>query len=178
MRAIGDLFVAPGVVITGDVRLAEGVNLWYGVIIRGDVAPITIGAGTNLQDGVIVHCDYDVPQEIGPGVVAGHGAILHGRAVGAGTLVGMGARLLGGSIIGPDCVIAGGSVVPAVEIPPRSLVMGIPGRVVRAVTDQEVAVTQAIAARYLTLARRYVAGEIPLQPIGFPPDDSSPRPRG
>jgi carbonic anhydrase/acetyltransferase-like protein (isoleucine patch superfamily) len=161
VRQVGGVFLAPGVVVTGDVTLAEGVNVWYGSVLRGDVAAITVGAGANLQDGVIVHCDHGCPQEIGPGVVAGHAAVLHGRRVGADTLVGIGARLLSGSDVGPGCVIAAGAVVTGGKVPPHSLVMGVPGRVVRLVTDEELERTKVIAARYLQLARRYAAGEFP-----------------
>jgi carbonic anhydrase/acetyltransferase-like protein (isoleucine patch superfamily) len=167
MRAFaGDVFVADTAVVTGDVRLAAGVNVWYGCVIRGDLAPIALGANVNLQDGCIVHTDLDVALEIEAGVVAGHAAILHGTRVGADTLVGIGARLLGGSVVGPECVIAAGTVVtPGQQVPPRSLVMGVPGKVVRSVTAEEVARTRAIAARYRELAARYAAGRI-ARPFG------------
>jgi carbonic anhydrase/acetyltransferase-like protein (isoleucine patch superfamily) len=162
MRAIGDIYLADGVVVTGDVRLSPGVNLWYGTVVRGDVAPITLHERVNLQDGCVVHCDYDRPQVIEAGVVAGHGAVLHGERVGASTLVGIGARLLSGSVVGPGCVIAAGAVVTERSVvPPRSLVMGVPGKAVRQVTDAELERTRAINARYLELARRYARGEIP-----------------
>ena len=88
----------------GDVHLAAGVNLWFNVVVRGDLARITLGPRVNLQDGVVVHTDYDVPQDIEEGVVAGHGAILHGRRIGAGSLIGMGAVVLSGSEIGAGVV--------------------------------------------------------------------------
>jgi carbonic anhydrase/acetyltransferase-like protein (isoleucine patch superfamily) len=162
MRALpGDIYLAENAVVTGDVRLAAGVNVWYGCVLRGDMARITLGEGVNLQDGCVVHTDLDAPLEIEPGVVAGHVAVLHGARVGAGTLVGIGARLLGGSVIGPECVIAAGAVVTeGVRVPPRSVVMGVPGKVVRPATPEEVARTRAIAARYRELARRYAAGEV------------------
>lgn len=162
MRSVGDIFLADGVVVTGDVRLSPGVNLWYGTVIRGDVAPVTLLERVNLQDGCVVHCDHDRPQVIEAGVVAGHAAVLHGERVGADTLVGIGARLLSGSVIGPGCVIAAGAVVAERSvIPPRSVVMGVPGKVVRAVTDAELERTRAINARYLELARRYARGKVP-----------------
>jgi carbonic anhydrase/acetyltransferase-like protein (isoleucine patch superfamily) len=145
--------------VTGDVVAAAGVNIWYGCVIRGDLARISLGAGVNLQDGCIVHTDLDAPQEIGPGVVAGHAAVLHGRSVGADTLVGIGARLLSGSVIGEECVIAAGSVVTEGKtIPPRSLAVGVPARVLRQVSPEEVERTRAIARRYAELARQYAAG--------------------
>jgi carbonic anhydrase/acetyltransferase-like protein (isoleucine patch superfamily) len=161
-RRVGDAFLAANAVVTGDVALAPGVNLWYGVVVRGDVAPITLGEAVNLQDGVIVHCDSDAPQVVEPGVVVGHAAVLHGVRVGSGTLVGIGARLLAGSVVGEQCVIGAGAVVPPGKVvPPRSLVVGLPGRVVRRVTDEEVETTRAICARYRELARRYSDGEFP-----------------
>jgi carbonic anhydrase/acetyltransferase-like protein (isoleucine patch superfamily) len=162
MRALpGDIFLAETAVLTGDVRLAAGVNVWYGCILRGDLAAITLGEGVNLQDGCIVHTDADAPLEIEPGVVAGHVAVLHGARIGADTLVGIGARLLGGSVVGPECVIAAGTVVTeGFRVPPRSVVMGVPGKVMRPATPEEVARTRAIAGRYRELARRYAAGEI------------------
>jgi carbonic anhydrase/acetyltransferase-like protein (isoleucine patch superfamily) len=168
MRRVGDVFLAPNAVVTGDVTLAPGANLWYGVVVRGDVAPIALGELVNLQDGVIVHCDADAPQVVEPGVVAGHAAILHGVRVGAGTLVGIGARLLSGSEVGEECVIAAGAVVPpGMRVPPRSLVMGVPGKVVRAATAEEIAKTRTICARYRELAERYAAGDVPW-PFGRP----------
>lgn len=160
MRAINDFYVAETAVVTGDVVLGREVNLWFGVIIRGDIARITLGPRVNLQDGVMVHTDHDAPQEIEDGVVAGHGAILHGRRIGKDSLIGIGATLLSGSEVGAECVIAAGTLVPqGKSIPPRSLVMGVPGKIVRAVTDEEVERTRRISARYLELARRYVQGE-------------------
>ena len=164
MRFVNNIFLAPTAVLTADVTCGPGVNVWYAAIVRGDVAPVTLGENVNLQDGVIVHCDFGVPNVIEPGVVAGHAAVLHGARVGTDTLVGIGARLLSGSDIGPECLIAAGAVVPpGMKVPPRSVVMGLPGRVVRPATADEVANTRAINARYRELARRYAGGE-----IGYP----------
>jgi carbonic anhydrase/acetyltransferase-like protein (isoleucine patch superfamily) len=160
MQAIQDFFVAPGVVVTGDVVLGPGVNLWYGTVIRGDLARVTLGPRVNLQDGCVVHTDHDMPLDLEEGVVVGHRAVLHGRRVGRDTLVGMGALLLGGCEIGAECLIAAGSLVAeGRRIPPRSVVMGIPGKVVRAVTDAELENTRRTCAGYLELARRYARGE-------------------
>jgi carbonic anhydrase/acetyltransferase-like protein (isoleucine patch superfamily) len=159
-RLANDVFLAPTATVTGDVVLGAGSNLWFGVVVRGDLARITLGERANLQDGVIVHTDTGVPLDIEPGLVAGHGAILHGRRIGADTLVGMGAILLGGSEVGPECLIAAGCVVAeGVTIPPRSLVMGVPGRVVRAVSPEQVANTRRINAHYVEMARRYADGQ-------------------
>jgi carbonic anhydrase/acetyltransferase-like protein (isoleucine patch superfamily) len=168
MRLVGTVFLSPSAVVTGDVTCGPGVNLWFGCVVRGDVAPIALGENVNLQDGVIVHCDSGVPNVVEPGVVAGHAAVLHGARVGADTLVGIGAKLLSGSEVGPECVIAAGAVVPpGMTVPPRSVVMGLPGKVVRPARPDEIALTRTINARYREMARRYAAGDI-AWPFGKP----------
>jgi carbonic anhydrase/acetyltransferase-like protein (isoleucine patch superfamily) len=162
MQTIQDFYIAPGVVITGDVSLAPGVNIWYGSVLRGDIARITLGPRVNVQDGCIVHADYDLPQDVGEGVVVGHAAVLHGRLIGRDSLIGIGARLLSGCEVGDECVIAAGAVVTeGRRIPARSVVMGVPGKVVRAVTPEELERTRAINAHYLELAQRYARGAYP-----------------
>jgi carbonic anhydrase/acetyltransferase-like protein (isoleucine patch superfamily) len=162
MQAIQDYYIAPTAVVRGDVVLSPGVNIWYSVVIRADLSRVTLGPRVNLQDGCIVHSDSDMPQVIEEGVVAGHGAILHGRLIGRHTLVGIGAKLLSGSEVGEECLIAAGAVVTeGRRIPPRSVVMGIPGKCVRAITAEEVERTHAISAHYLELAQRYALGAYP-----------------
>ena len=162
MQAIQDFYVARGAVVTGDVVLSAGVNLWYGVVVRGDLARITLGPRVNIQDGCILHTDHGEPQVLEQGVVVGHRAVLHGRRIGRDTLVGMGALLLSGCEVGEECLIAAGSLVTeGRRIPPRSVVMGVPGKVVRAVTPEEVQRTQAICASYLELAQRYARNAFP-----------------
>lgn len=157
-----DVFLAPNAVVCGDVTLGQGVNIWFGAVVRGDVAPIVLGEHVNLQDSVVVHCDAAVPQVIEAGVVVGHAAVLHGKRIGADTLVGIGARILSGCDIGPGCLIGAGAVVaPGTVVPARSVVMGVPGKVVRAVTDAEFQNTRTLSARYRDMARRYAAGEFP-----------------
>ena len=102
IQSIADYYVASSAVITGDVVIGCGANIWFGVVIRGDLARITLGNGANLQDGVIVHTDRDAPQNIADGVVVGHRAVLHGDRIGKDTLIGMGAMLLSGSDIGDE----------------------------------------------------------------------------
>jgi carbonic anhydrase/acetyltransferase-like protein (isoleucine patch superfamily) len=162
MQAIRDFYVAPGAVVTGDVVFGPGVNIWFGAVLRGDLARITLGPRVNLQDGCIVHTDYDQPQTIEEGVVVGHRAVLHGHLIGRDSLIGMGAMLLSGSEIGSECLIAAGALVTEKRrIPPRSVVMGAPGRVVREVTDEDLRRTRAISAHYLDLAQRYTRGAFP-----------------
>lgn len=159
MVAMNDTYIAPGVVITGDVEFGLSVNLWYGVIVRADLARITLEARVNIQDGSILHTDFGVPLVVEEGVVVGHRALLHGRRIGRDTLIGMGAILLGGSEIGAECLIAAGTLITENRrIPPRSVVMGVPGKVVREVTEDDLRRTRAINASYIELAERYTHG--------------------
>jgi carbonic anhydrase/acetyltransferase-like protein (isoleucine patch superfamily) len=162
MRAIQNYYVAENAIVAGDVVMAAGVNVWYGSVIRGDLARITLGPRVNIQDGCIVHTDYDLPQDIEEGVVVGHAAVLHGRRIGRSSLIGIGARLLSGCDIGEECLIAAGSVVTeSRRIPPRSVVMGIPGKVVREITAEELERTHTICSHYLELAQRYARAAYP-----------------
>jgi carbonic anhydrase/acetyltransferase-like protein (isoleucine patch superfamily) len=162
MQAIQDFFIAPGAVVVGHVMLAAGVNIWYGCVVRGDLGRITLGPRVNVQDGCILHTDSDQDQTIEEGVVLGHGAVLHGRRVGRDTLVGIGARLLTGCEVGTECLIAAGAVVTEDRrIPPRSVVMGVPGKVVREISGEELERTHTINAHYLELAQRYARGAYP-----------------
>ena len=150
------VFLASTAVVVGDVRMSAGVNLWFGTVVRGDVAPITLMENANLQDGVIAHCDFGVPLIVEANVVVGHAAVLHGARIGAGALIGIGAKLLTGSIIGAESIVAAGCVVPpGMIVPPRSLVMGLPGKVIRTVSEEEIERTRIINARYLQLAASY-----------------------
>lgn len=167
MKAIEDYYVAKGVIVTGDVVFSAGVNLWYGTIIRGDLATITLGPRVNLQDGCIMHTDRNAPQTLEEGVVVGHRAMLHGERIGRDSLIGIGATLLGGSVIGEGCIIAAGALVTeGKHVPPRSVVMGVPGKVVREVTEEELAKTKEICNHYLHLAQRYANGEF--SPLSIP----------
>ncbi len=154
---------AEDTVILGDVTLEEGSSLWFGVIARGDVAPISVGANTNIQDGCILHNRVGIPTRIGKNVTAGHGAILHGCTVGDNCLIGMGAILLNGSVIGEGSIVAAGSLVTErTVIPPGSMVMGSPGKVVRAVRPDELAHTLANAKEYVEFAAEQL---VPIPPL-------------
>jgi len=162
MQSIQSYYVAPGAVITGDVVLAAGVNIWFATVIRGDLARITLGPRVNIQDGCVIHTDYDAPLEVEEGVVVGHSAVLHGQHVGRDTLVGIGARLLSGCDIGEECLIAAGALVTeGRRIPAHSVVMGVPGKVVREITPEELQRTRSICAHYLEMAQRYARGAYP-----------------
>jgi carbonic anhydrase/acetyltransferase-like protein (isoleucine patch superfamily) len=162
IHAIKDYYVASSAIVTGNVVLGPGVNIWFGAILRGDLATVTVEPRVNIQDGAMVHTDTDAPLMIGEGVVVGHGAILHGTAIGRDSLIGMRATLLSGCEIGAECLIAAGTLVTeGRRIPPRSVVMGVPGKVVRAITDEELERTRMICAHYLEMAQRYVRGAYP-----------------
>ena len=157
-------FVAPTAVVMGDVTLGARSSIWYASVLRGDMAPITIGADSNIQDGTIVHVDEGVPCTVGERVGVGHRVILHGCTVEDDSLIGMGSILLNHVRIGRGSVVAAGAVVPeGVEVPPGSLVMGVPGRIVRAV---DAALTERISAtwrHYVEQAAAHRAGRFPLQ---------------
>lgn len=131
-------YVAENALIIGKVMLGENSSIWPGSVLRGDVEEIIIQADTNLQDGVLVHTNYDMPTIIGKGVTVGHGAVLHGCKVGDNCLIGMGAILLDGSKIGDNCVIGAGSVVTEkTDIPDNCLVLGVPGKIARQINEEE-----------------------------------------
>jgi carbonic anhydrase/acetyltransferase-like protein (isoleucine patch superfamily) len=150
-------FVADDATIVGDVRLGAEASIWYGVVVRADVAPISIGPRTNVQDRCVVHPEHDEDIAIGAEVTIGHGALIHGRTIGDHCLIGMGAILLPGSHVGPGSLVAAGALIPPrMEVPARSLVMGSPGRIVRRVTDQELEHIADTVRRYLSLTREHL----------------------
>jgi carbonic anhydrase/acetyltransferase-like protein (isoleucine patch superfamily) len=154
VRVIEDVYLADTARVVGEVKLGKQVSLWYGAAVRGDVAPVTIGDRTNVQDNAVVHCDTDVPNVIGCDVTIGHGAIVHGERVGDGTLIGMGATVLGHTHIGRGCLIAAGALVPpGLHVPDGMVVMGVPGRIVRPVSDDEKQYLAWAAQTYLRLAK-------------------------
>jgi carbonic anhydrase/acetyltransferase-like protein (isoleucine patch superfamily) len=131
-------WVAPGAVIVGDVHLERGATVWYGAVLRADGDKVVVGARSNVQDAVVVHADPGRPVKVGKGVSIGHGAILHGCTVEDDVLIGLGARLLNGCRVGSGSVIAAGAVVlEETEVPPNSLVAGVPGKVRRETTAAE-----------------------------------------
>ena len=161
-RSPGGYFIAHNATATGEVTIGEDSSLWFNAVVRGDVAPVTIGRRVNVQDGAVVHCDTDVPNVIEDDVTIGHGAIVHGTFVGRGSLVGMGSTLLSRTRIGRECLVAAGAVVPpGLEVPDRMLVMGVPGKVVRPVKDEDLAYMRWLSGHYVELAQRYVKGEDP-----------------
>ncbi len=153
-------FAANNATIVGDVAIGADSSFWFNAVVRGDVAPVSIGKRVNVQDGAIVHCDSHVPNVIEDDVSIAHGAIVHGMRVGRGTLIGMGAVILGRTKIGSECLIAAGAVVPpGLDVPDRMVVMGVPGKIVRAVKDEELNYMRWLSSHYVELAAKHVAGE-------------------
>jgi carbonic anhydrase/acetyltransferase-like protein (isoleucine patch superfamily) len=155
----GSFWIAPTATVVGQVRLGEGVGIWFGAVLRGDGEAIAIGENTNVQEHTVVHTDPGFPTTVGAGCTIGHRAIVHGCTIGDNVLVGMGAIVLNGARIGDNSLIGAGALVPeGREIPPGSLVLGMPGKVVRALTADEIARNRASAAHYVANWRRYAAG--------------------
>lgn len=149
-------FVAPTASIIGNASLAGNASAFYGVTVRADTARISVGAGSNLQDNVVLHADPGFPCTVGDGVSIGHAAVVHGCTVEDHCLIGMGATVLNGAVIGTGSLIAAGTVVlEGMVVPPRSLVAGVPGKVRRELTDEEYDGVRANAARYVELAKAH-----------------------
>jgi carbonic anhydrase/acetyltransferase-like protein (isoleucine patch superfamily) len=156
-----DAFIAPGAVVLGDVSLGRDASIWYNCVVRADMAPVSVGDETNLQDLTMVHVDEGVPCTIGRRVGVGHRAILHGCTVEDDVLVGMGAILLNGVHVGTGSVIGAGAVLPeGTRVPAGSLVLGVPGRIVRPVDDELAARIRSTCAHYVALARRHRRGDV------------------
>lgn len=166
----GGAFIADTARVLGDVRLGPSVSVWYGAVIRGDVAPIVIGERTNVQDNAVIHCDHLYANVIGSDVIIGHGAIVHGEWIGDNTLIGMGAKVLGHTKIGSGCIIGAGAVVPpGMEVPDHSVVVGVPGAIVRDTNEADRAYLAKLPSHYRALARRHA--EQPDDPTIFETDD-------
>jgi carbonic anhydrase/acetyltransferase-like protein (isoleucine patch superfamily) len=152
-------FVAWNAELCGRVSLGEGASVWYGAVLRGDVAAIRIGAGSNVQDGAVLHVDHGRDCVLGDHVTIGHGAIVHACEVGDRCLVGMGAIILDRATIGEDSIVGAGALVTqGKSFPPRSMILGSPAKAVRPLTDEEVAGLRAHAEAYVELARRVASG--------------------
>ncbi len=150
------VFVHPDATVIGDVVLEEGVTVWPGAVLRGDVEQIVVGAFSSFQDGAVAHSDPGSPVRIGPGCVIGHGAIVHGATIGAGCLIGMHATLLNGCEVGEESIVGAQTLVPQRRsFPPRSLLIGSPARVERALTDEDLAPLAGVHARYSARGRLY-----------------------
>lgn len=146
-------WLAPTATVIGQAVVEAGASVFYGAVVRADMAPVRLGRRSNLQDNVVVHTDHGFPTDIGAGVSVGHGAVVHGCTIEDDCLIGMSATVLNGAVIGRGSLVAGGAVVlEGTVIPPRSLVAGVPGRVRRSLSDDEVAKVEQNARAYLELA--------------------------
>lgn len=151
-------WVAPGAHLVGRVELAEGASVWFGAVLRGDNEPIRIGKGSNVQENAVLHTDWEFPLTVGDHVTIGHQAMLHGCTIGDGSLIGIQAIVLNGARIGRECLIGAGALIPeGKEIPDRSVVMGAPGKVVRQLTDADVARIRKGVDSYVAKAAQFAS---------------------
>jgi carbonic anhydrase/acetyltransferase-like protein (isoleucine patch superfamily) len=152
-------WIAPDAAVVGDVRIGRDVGIWFGSAIRGDREPITIGAGSNVQEHTVMHTDPGFPLVIGEGCTIGHRAILHGCTVGDNSLIGMGAIVLNGARIGRNCLVGAGALVTeGKEFPDNSLIVGSPAKVIRTLDDAAAERLRKSAEDYVANQRRFGAG--------------------
>jgi carbonic anhydrase/acetyltransferase-like protein (isoleucine patch superfamily) len=180
IRAVGgkepsvdpDAFVAPRSVVIGEVTVHAGASVWYGAVLRADNAPIVLGANSNVQDNCTVHADPGYPVTIGERVSIGHNAVVHGCTVEPDCLIGMGATVLNGALIGFGSLVAAQALVPqGMQVPPGSLVAGVPARVRRRLTDEERAGIGLNSAVYVDLAKAHRTAHEGQTPSGDGTDD-------
>ena len=151
-----DAWIAPGCHIIGDVVLENQTSVWFGSTLRGDTETITVGAGSNIQENSVLHTDLGYPLIIGAGCTIGHKAMLHGCQIDDNALIGMGATVLNGAVIGKNCLIGAGALITEGKvIPDGSLVMGVPGKVIRALDEQAIAGLRLSATHYQKNAARF-----------------------
>jgi carbonic anhydrase/acetyltransferase-like protein (isoleucine patch superfamily) len=149
-------WVAPGAHVIGKVKLGMGVGIWFGAVLRGDNEMISVGAGSNIQDGAMVHTDIGHPATIGPGCTIGHHAILHGCTIGANSLIGMGATVLNGARIGSNCLVGANALVTEnKEFSDNCLIVGAPARVVRSLNEEEIVRMRQSAEGYVRNWKRF-----------------------
>jgi len=157
-----DVYIAPTSYVGGDVVLGDHCTIMPHASIRGDLAPIRLGERVNVQDSAVLHTDLNVPLELGDDVTVGHGALVHCRSVGSGSLVGIGAILLDGVVVGEGCLIAPGAVVTTgTKVPDGMLVLGVPARAQRSLNDRERAYLRLAVDSYVKLGAQYRAGAFP-----------------
>jgi len=166
-------YVHPAAIVCGDVRLGARVSIWPTAVVRGDTAPITIGEESNVQDGTIIHVDQGVPATIGARVAIGHRAIVHGATIEDDCLIAMGAIVLNHVVVGRGSIVGAGAVcTEGMRIPTGSVVLGMPGRVVRQATAEMRERVARTVRSYLELQERHLRGEFPVYPGGAVPGDS------
>lgn len=155
----GKFWVAPNATLLGRVELNEDASVWFGAVLRGDNELISIGARSNIQDGCILHTDPGFPLTVGDDCTIGHMVMLHGCTIGRGSLVGIGSIIMNGASIGEECLIGANTLISEGKvIPPRSMVLGSPGKVVRELRDEDVKRISGSAARYVNNWNRYATG--------------------
>ena len=152
----GDYWIAPSAHLMGKVRIDSGASVWFGAVLRGDNELILVGKGSNVQENSVLHTDMGFPLSIGANCTIGHKAMLHGCTIGDNSLIGMGATVLNGAVIGKNCLIGAGALITeGKEIPDNSLVMGVPGKVVRPLDDAAVKGLELSALHYQANMRRF-----------------------
>ncbi len=152
-------WIAPTAVLIGDCHVGPEAGIWFGVVARGDIERISIGARSNVQENSVLHTDKGFPLTIGENCTIGHSAIIHGCTIGDNTLIGMGATVLNGARIGKNCLIGANALITeGKEIPDNSLVVGAPGKVIRTLDAEAIAGLTASADRYVKNAKRFAAG--------------------
>jgi carbonic anhydrase/acetyltransferase-like protein (isoleucine patch superfamily) len=152
-----DAFIAPGAVLVGRVTVGSQSSVWFHTVIRGDIAPITIGDRTSVQDNTVVHVNIDAPTVIGNGVTIGHSALVHGTTIQNGALIGMGSLLLSYSVIGQRAVVAAGALIPErYEVPDGAIMVGVPAKPRDGLSDEQVERLAGIPDRYVRVSRQYI----------------------
>ena len=153
------VWVAPNASVIGDVHLASKSSVWFGVVIRCDNEPVLIGERSNIQDNSVLHSDPGMPLKIGKGVTVGHMAMLHGCTIGDNSLIGIGATVLNGAVIGENCIIGAHALITEGKvIPDNSMVVGAPGKVVKTLSEPQVAMLKGSAEVYVQNSKRFRAG--------------------
>lgn len=151
-----DCWVAPNATLIGKVMVEKDSSVWFGAVLRGDNEPIILGEGSNVQDGCVLHTDPGYPLQLERHVTVGHMVMLHGCTIGAGTLVGVGSIVLNGAVVGANCLLGAGTLIPeGKEIPPNSVVMGAPGKIVRDVGEKEQDMLKYAHLHYIEKYKRY-----------------------
>lgn len=151
-----EAFIAESAVLIGDVKVDRDASVWFGAVIRGDSAAISVGAETSIQDNAVLHCEHGHDMTIGKNVTVGHGAIVHCTAVGDNTIVGMGAILLDGAVIGANCIIGAGAVIKEnAVVPDGSMMVGVPAKAVRELGPEQLAFL-AKQSPYVELSKEYL----------------------
>ena len=150
------IVICPGAQVIGDVELGEDVSIWHGAVLRGDTDSITIGNNSNVQDNCVVHCTKGFPGEIGENVSVGHGAVVHGCKLEDNVLIGMNATVLNGAHIGKNSIVGAGAVVSeGKEFPENSLILGVPAKLIKEVSPEQVEMIQNNADNYVKLSKQY-----------------------